>query len=658
MRQDLGARPLNHPGTQLRRPEVVPGGTPVQLGLDELGTPLHEVTFVVLDLETTGGKPGAEEITEIGAVKVRGGEVLGEFQTLVNPGVPVPPRIAVLTGITTAMVVDAPRVREVLPTFWEFIHGAVLVAHNASFDIGHLKAAASAMDLAWPGNRVVDTVTLARRVVTRDEAPNHKLSTLAALFRATTTPEHRALADARATVDVLHALLGRLAPWGITHLEDLTTATDPVPPEVRRKKGLAAGLPSGPGVYMFHGPGDEVLYVGTSVNVRKRVQSYFTASEKRRRMTEMLRIAERVSAVPCATRLEARVRELRLITEHSPRYNRRSKFPQRMPWVRLTDEDHPRLSVVSRTVPESGYAEQPAAARPGAVHIGPFLSRRTAQLAVEAVHGALDLRQCTRRLPRVASTTTNACQLLDLGRCSGPCVAVHGPAGDHAREQHDDAADAVVTAFTTSPASVVEPMLARITRLAQEERYEQAATERDRLAAFLEGTARRERFQELALCAELVAARRAEHTKGAGAWEIVVVRYGRLAGTAVAPGGTDPYLTIDAVTATAEHVDPPVAPATAAHPEESLILLDWLADPDVRLVRTTRPASCAVHGAQSYATVSDQARRGRATTGTLGDDDRTRHGLASVPVPKGAQPGRMVLETAGSAPAVPHERTP
>ena len=111
-------------------------------------------------------------------------------------------------------------------------------------------------------------------------------------------PEHRALADARATVDVLHALLGRLAPWGITHPEDLTTATDPVPPEVRRKKGLAAGLPSGPGVYMFHGPGDEVLYVGTSVNVRKRVQSYFTASEKRRRMTEMLRIAERVSAVP------------------------------------------------------------------------------------------------------------------------------------------------------------------------------------------------------------------------------------------------------------------------------------------------------------------------------------------------------------------------
>ncbi|WP_098458838.1 DEDD exonuclease domain-containing protein [Flavimobilis soli] len=672
----------------MRRPEATPGGTPVQLGLDELGTPLHEVTFVVLDLETTGGKPGAEEITEIGAVKVRGGEVVGEFQTLVNPGVPVPPRIAVLTGITTAMVVDAPRIREVLPSFWEFIHGAVLVAHNASFDIGHLKAAASAMDLAWPGNRVVDTVALARRVVTRDEAPNHKLSTLAALFRATTTPEHRALADARATVDVLHALLGRLAPWGITHLEDLTTATDPVPPEVRRKKGLAAGLPSGPGVYLFHGPGDEVLYVGTSVDVRKRVQSYFTASEKRRRMTEMLRIAERVSAVPCATRLEARVRELRLITQHSPRYNRRSRFPERMPWVRLTDEDHPRLSVVNRTVPESvapavgrveGQSEsadvsrtEPAdrsgvgasqrgalgepSGRPGAVHIGPFLSRRTAQLAVEAVQGAIDLRQCTRRLPRVAPAGTSACQLLDLGRCSGPCVAPQGAEGDPAREQHDAAARAVLNAFTTSPGAVVEPMLARIARLAQEERYEQAATERDRLAAFLEGTARRERFQQLALCSELVAARRVPSGPGTGGWEIVVVRYGRLAGTAVAPAGTDPYLTIDAATATAEHVDPPVAPATAAHPEETLILLDWLADPHVRLVRTTRPATCAVRGAQSYATVSDQARRGRATTATIGDDDRTRHDVAPVPV--GARPGRMVLETAGTAPAARHERTP
>ena len=121
---------------------------------------------------------------------------------------------------------------------------------------------------------MVDTVRLARRVVTRDEAPNHKLSTLADLFHATVTPNHRALSDAQATVDVLHALLARLAPLGVTHLEDLATATDPVPQDVRRKRTLADGLPDSPGVYLFRGPGDEVLYVGTSTtSLRQRVRS-------------------------------------------------------------------------------------------------------------------------------------------------------------------------------------------------------------------------------------------------------------------------------------------------------------------------------------------------------------------------------------------------
>ncbi|MDD9205817.1 DEDD exonuclease domain-containing protein, partial [Georgenia sp. 10Sc9-8] len=260
------------------------GARAVQLGLDELGTPLHEATFVVVDLETTGGSPAGSEITEIGAVKVRGGEVLGEFQTLVNPGLPIPPMITVLTGITNAMVVVAPPITEVLPSFLEFAGlgtGTVLVAHNARFDVGFLQHAARRMDLAWPHPPVVDTVALARRVVPRDEAPNHKLATLAGLFSTSVQPDHRALHDARATVDVLHALLARMAPLGVTHLEDLRTAADPVPHARRRKATMADGLPPTPGVYQFLGPRQEVLYVGTAVNLRRRVRSYFTAAEKR-----------------------------------------------------------------------------------------------------------------------------------------------------------------------------------------------------------------------------------------------------------------------------------------------------------------------------------------------------------------------------------------
>src|SRR5581483_11371819 len=101
-----------------------------QLALDEMGEPLRETTFVVVDLETTGGAAGkGDGITEIGAVRIRAGEVLGEFQTLVNPGGAINPFVTVLTGITDAMVAPAPPIGAVLPAFLEFARGAVLVAH-------------------------------------------------------------------------------------------------------------------------------------------------------------------------------------------------------------------------------------------------------------------------------------------------------------------------------------------------------------------------------------------------------------------------------------------------------------------------------------------------------------------------------------------------
>lgn len=186
----------------------------VQGTLDELGTPLAGVTFVVVDLETTGGSPAGAHITEIGAVKVRAGEVLGEFQTLVNPGEPIPAFISLLTGITDRMVADSPRINTAVPAFLEFARGSVLVAHNAPFDVSFLKAAAALTGHEWPGFRVVDTAHLARQLVTKDEARDRKLGTLARLFGAATTPDHRALHDARATVDVLHGLLSGSATSG------------------------------------------------------------------------------------------------------------------------------------------------------------------------------------------------------------------------------------------------------------------------------------------------------------------------------------------------------------------------------------------------------------------------------------------------------------
>src|SRR3954464_671228 len=174
-----------------------------QRTFDDLGTPLHDVTFCVIDLETTGGSPEQCGITEVGAVKVRGGECLGTYQTLVNPGAAIPPEITVLTGITEAMALPAPRIEAVLPTLLEFVGEAVVVGHNVRFDLSFIQAALARAERPRLANRSIDTVALARRLV-RDEVPNCKLGTLAAHLRLDHRPSHRALDDALATADLLH----------------------------------------------------------------------------------------------------------------------------------------------------------------------------------------------------------------------------------------------------------------------------------------------------------------------------------------------------------------------------------------------------------------------------------------------------------------------
>lgn len=586
-------------------------GVAVQPTLDEIGTPLSKVTFVVVDLETTGGSPTSAGITEIGAVKVRGGQVLGEFGTLIDPGVEVPAFIASLTGITTSMVRGAPRIEEVLPSFLEFIRGSVLVAHNAGFDVGFLKAAARSAGYPWPGNQVVDTVALARRAVSRDEVANHKLATLSAFFRTSVTPDHRALSDARATVDVLHGLLARLGPLGITHLEDLATATDPVDPAIRRKRHLAAGLPDAPGVYQFRGPKDEILYVGTATSLRARVRSYFTAAEKRRRIAEMLRIATHVVPIVCGTVLEARVRELRLIAEHSPRYNRRSRAPHRLPWLRLTDEPFPRLSIVRQVRPSSSGE--------ALAHIGPFPGRAAAEQALHALQATFPIRQCTRRIPRDGDPAHGACALADMGRCGAPCV------GGQAVPEYVRVIEDVQRAMLVDPTPVIRVHADRIARLTKAERFEEAAQWRDQMAAFLRGSARAQRSRRAAVNRQVVAARGLD----SGGWEIVVVRHGRLCATATVPAGSDPRPVVDALCATAEPAPPPCPPASSAHPEETELVLRWLEKPGVRLIEADEGWGCPVRGAEAFAAPDAAAGMVAAARRRLHDGDDAESGSAA-----------------------------
>jgi len=188
-------------------------------------TALHETTFVIVDLETTGSSPkkGAA-ITEIGAVKVKSGQYLGNFESFVNPLAPIPEYITQMTGITDLMLAKAPVIDEILPAFLEFAGSAeetIIVAHNAPFDLSFLKSAAKELDMDWPKFKTLDTVTIARQVLSKADVPNCKLSTLAQFFGTKTEPNHRALDDAKATTEILHGLIERLGSFEVYNVNSL-----------------------------------------------------------------------------------------------------------------------------------------------------------------------------------------------------------------------------------------------------------------------------------------------------------------------------------------------------------------------------------------------------------------------------------------------------
>lgn len=549
-------------------------GGATQLSFADLGSSfasadvsLRDTTFVVVDLETTGGRTKSTDghapdaITEIGAVKVRAGVVLGEFATLVDPQRSIPPQIVQLTGITTAMVSDAPTIDAVLPMFLEFAgldSGTVLVAHNAGFDIGFLRAAAARCDIPWPRPQVLCTVRLARRVLSREEAPSVRLAALARLFAVATQPTHRALDDARATVDVLHALIERVGNQGVHTYADLRSYLPDVTPAQRLKRVLAEGLPRRPGVYLFRGPSGEVLYVGTAVDLRRRVGQYFTGADPRGRMKEMVGLATAVDHVECAHALEAGVRELRLLAAHAPPYNRRSRFPHRWWWVALTDEAFPRLAVVR--APRHDRAVGPFRSRPDAADTAALLARFTG------------LRTCTARLGR-SVLHGPACAEAEVS----PCPA----ARDITATQYAAAVARVAALIDGMENGALSAAVDQVTALADRRHFESAARLRDRTAAAVDILWRGQRLRALATLPELIAAA----PDGQGGYHLAVVRHGQLAAAGTARRGVPPMPVVEAIVAGAQAILPTAAPLGGALVEESALIARWLAGPGVRIVR-------------------------------------------------------------------------
>src|SRR5215211_8739584 len=233
---------------------------------------LEDATYVVVDLETTGLSPGSSAICEIGAVRVRGLELEQRFETLVNPRRPLPPTIATLTGIDPRSLHRAPPAELAVRRFLEFAGDAVLVAHNARFDIGFLDREVERLTGRRLAAPVVDTVWLARKLLA-GRLSRVGLASLAYFFGTAARPCHRALADAEATAEILLVLIGLAQERGARTVADLCDLATPQTRRVHAKRRLVHGAPQRPGVYFFRDERGAVLYVGRARDLRARLRS-------------------------------------------------------------------------------------------------------------------------------------------------------------------------------------------------------------------------------------------------------------------------------------------------------------------------------------------------------------------------------------------------
>ncbi|HZQ64920.1 MAG TPA: exonuclease domain-containing protein [Gaiellaceae bacterium] len=330
---------------------------------------LEEAEFVVFDLETTGLSAVSSRICEIGAVRVRALELADEFETLVDPRVPLPGPIERLTGLRSADLRGAPRVAPAVRRFVAFAGGATLAAHNARFDLSFLDRQ---LELLYGRKRaapVLDTVALARRLLD-GRTRRAGLASLASFFGTSTEPCHRALPDARATAEVLVRLIGLAQERGARTLSDLLALAATRTRRVYGKRALAHGAPPRPGIYVFRDRHGQPLYVGRARDLRARLRSYFRSERQRPAVEAALAAVEEVDWRVLGSELEAGLEELRLIRELRPPANARSVRPDRYVYLRRRGGG---IVVTSQST-----------------ELGPIRSRRNAELAARALARATE----------------------------------------------------------------------------------------------------------------------------------------------------------------------------------------------------------------------------------------------------------------------------
>ncbi|CAB4918613.1 unannotated protein [freshwater metagenome] len=441
--------------------------------------PLRTAEFLVVDTETNGLGGDACELTEIGAVLVGGGELHDRWETLVPTRRPLSRRIQAYTGISQAMVDEAPPAPATLPELAVLLRGRVMVAHSASFDVRVLRQAFRRAGVPWPEPPVLCTVAMARRL--HPLARQRKLALLAASLGIEVEVSHRALADAETCARIFSALFPRLCANAVT-IAEAQDLLGPVRPARRRTAGATDGghLPAGarrrlpdlsgvtddPGVYVARNDAGQVLYVGKSMRVRTRVRAHFAPSSPSTAWTAR---AETVEHHPTISELGALVLERRLVDELRPPGNALLKEVDEWVWLRC------RLDI---PFPVLEVAREPAAG--AAVNAGPLRGRAAAAELAEQLTSLFGLRRCGRKLMLREHPSAYG----QMGRCLSPCLGDLDP--NLYRRRLDDALG-VLTARNPRRAILahVDDQLAGAVAQAQFERATWLARRRERLEVLL-----------------------------------------------------------------------------------------------------------------------------------------------------------------------------
>ena len=445
--------------------------------------PLHDLTYTVVDVETTGLSAYRDGITEICCLRVTGGQVVDRFSTLVNPGQPIPMFIQLMTSITDDMVRDAPSFRQVIPEFLEFLGESVLVAHNAPFDLSFINYGLYSCGRPHLHNPAVDTIRLARRLL--PDLQRRSLDAVTQHLGISVADRHRAYGDAVATAEVLLRLLPLarqrgvesdaqlMAFLGFGQTEKRVQAVTPKSTRASRAAKLAVlsercrSLPDAPGVYIMRSSSGAVLYVGKAISLRKRLASYFNggASGKAKRMMGQVETIEHQQA---ASELEALLEESRLIKYYQPPFNVLLRSYRDYPFIKVTTDgggtygDYPHLDTTRKVSDDD------------ALYFGPFRGRRSTELVVEI------LRKCFRlfddRCPN-HGTIGESCIYHQMRRCIAPCM------GRGHQAAYAEAVAEVCRLLESSPEDLVEDLVRRRDEASERLDYETAAVYRDAIDA-------------------------------------------------------------------------------------------------------------------------------------------------------------------------------